>query len=305
MPASAEMVARVERPDEELFRKNFVEKGLPVVIAGTAYNQDGIDWDFDWLSKVAGDHLVPVYDWGSAGPTVNDDFVIIKMKLAEAIEQTRNVASTAAQRYSVCQLPIEALPPVMAEYRRPDFLANSESLDQLPGIFRERPRIAMFISFFRGIHWHNGREAVARVLNGRKRFILFHPRDSRFLYPRRFIGSGLSWFDETEAVFCSEIPFEQGIEAIDRRSFPQFDKATPYVADLKPGDALYIPTHWWHFTNAIEPCIVLVHFWDAPLRRWGYPIARRSLLMKPYRKFLYRRMLRFKSFRRNQPTAAM
>jgi len=40
--------------------------------------------------------------------------------------------------------------------------------------------------------------------------------------------------------------------------------------------------------------------WDAPLRRWGYPIAKRSLIMKPYRRYLYWHLLRLKKFSRNQ-----
>jgi hypothetical protein len=73
-----------------------------------------------------------------------------------------------------------------------------------------------------------------------------------------------------------------------------FEQATPIEIDLQPGESLFIPSHWWHFTKAHEPCVVIAHFWDAPLRRWGYPIGWRSLIMKPYRKYLYQRVLSWK-----------
>ncbi|MCP6760025.1 MAG: cupin-like domain-containing protein [Fischerella sp. CENA71] len=297
---SSSAIDRIENPSEAFFRKNYVERSRPVVIVNTQPRPAQMDWNFEYLSRVAGDHFLPVYDWGDKGPTVNDDFVIRQMKLAELIEYATRVISTSNQRYSICQLALEEVPPLAQEYQTPTILENAERLDRLPAPFRESRRIALFISFFRGIHWHNGREVLAQLLTGRKKFVLYHPKDSRFLYPRKLIDSGLAWFDETEAVFCSEIPFENGIENIDRRRFPLFEQATPIEVELKAGESLYIPTHWWHFTNALEPCIVIADFWDAPLHRWGYPIAWRSLLMKPYRKYLYRRLLRFKMFSRNQ-----
>lgn len=300
MVASTSVIERIENPSEDYFRQNYLEKSRPVVIVNTEPRAPQAGWDFENLRRLAGDCVVPVYDWGAKGPTIQDDFVIKSMKLSEAIGHAMRVTNAATQRFSVCQLPIESLPPLAKEYRTPAFMENGEKLDRLPVPFREARRRALFISFFRGIHWHNGREAVAQLLTGRKKFILFHPQDSRFLYPRKLMDSGLAWFDETEAVFCSEIPFENGIQAIDRRRFPLFDRATPLEVELNAGECLYIPSHWWHFTVAREPCVVIVEFWDAPLRRWGYPIAWRSLIMKPYRKYFYWHLLRLKKFSRSE-----
>jgi Cupin-like domain len=303
MALTVSEIDRIGMPSREAFLNNYVRAGRPVVISRGASGLPQISWDFDHLGQVVGDEVVPVYDWGPKGPTIDDDFVITKMKFADAVSLTRVVSKTAEQRYSVCQLPIERVGRLAQEYESPPWLAGLDGLD-LPLLpFREPSRRALFISFHRGIHWHNGREAVAQLLTGRKQFVLFSPKDTPYLYPRKLADWGLAWFDETEAVFCSEIPFEQGLDGIDRSRFPLFDQATPLQAELGPGDCLYIPTHWWHFTTAVDPCVVAVEFWDAPLRRWGYPIARRSLIMKPYRKYLYRRVLRLKKFSRKQESA--
>jgi hypothetical protein len=288
-------IERIEDPTEEFFRKNYLEKGRPVVIVQKKSPPPQLKWDFDYLARVAGDSPVPVYDWGDKGPTVNDDFEITQMKLAEALVHAKKVHSPETQRYSVCQLSISRfLPSLSGEYKTPDFIANAESLDQLPEPFSETSRRALFVSFFRGIHWHNGREVVAQLAHGQKKFILYHPNDSRFLYPRKLQDSGMAWFDENEAVFCSEIPFENGLDKIDLKKFPLYEHASPYEVDLKAGESLFIPSHWWHFTVAHEPCIVIAHFWDSPLRRWGMPIGWRSLIMKPYRKYLYQHVLKAK-----------
>jgi len=62
-----------------------------------------------------------------------------------------------------------------------------------------------------------------------------------------------------------------------------------YSVSQLPLEEVYVPTHWWHFTMAESPSLVAVTFWDAPLRRWQFPLAWRSVLMKPYRKYLLRR----------------
>lgn len=296
-------VDRLEAPTQEQFVRDYVEPMRPVVIGAADVPLAQRTWTFDELARTVGDVEVPVYDWGPEGPTVEDRFSITRMPLAEAIEHARGVTSTDKQRYSVCQLAIESVGDLAARYDNPPWLRDPDALGRLPLPFRERSRRALFLSFHRGIHWHNGREALAQLVEGRKRFVLFHPRDTPYLYPRRLADDPLAWFDETEAVFCSEIPFENGLEAVDLDRFPMFERATPIVVDLAAGESLYIPSHWWHFTTAIEPCVVVVEFWDAPLARWGYPIARRSLVMKPYRKYLYRHMLRLKRFSRRQDHA--
>jgi hypothetical protein len=294
-------IEEIERPSRESFLNDYVRAGRPVVIRSGVSGLPQSKFDFDHLCRIAGSETVPVYDWGDTGPTIDDDFVITRMTLAEAVSVTRDVSATAEQRYSVCQLPIESVGRITDEYESPPWLAGISDLDPPPLPFREPSRRALFISFHRGIHWHNGREAVASLLTGRKQFTLFSPKDTPYLYPRKLSDCGLAWFDETEAVFCSEIPFERGLDYIDRDRFPLLDRATPFQTELGPGDCLFIPTHWWHFTTAVTPCVVIVEFWDAPLRRWGYPIARRSLVMKPYRKYLYWHLLRLKSFSRKQP----
>lgn len=300
MTKTALAIDRIEAPTREYFLANYVHKGRPVVISKGASSLPQADWDFDHLIRTAGEQTVPVYDWGDNGPTIDDEFLITRMPLAEAIGHARNVRTTSGQRYSVCQLPIERVGQLEASYQTPPWLQGVTEMDRPPLPFRESNRRAMFISFHRGIHWHNGREAVAQVLTGRKKFVLFSPKDSRYLYPRKLLDCGLAWFDETEAVFCSDIGFEHGLHAVDRARFPLFDRATPLEAELSDGDCLYIPTHWWHFTTAVDPCVVVVEFWDAPLRRWGYPIAQRSLIMKPYRKYLYRHLVQRKKFSRQK-----
>jgi hypothetical protein len=288
----------LNNPTENDFRKKYLEKGIPVVIEGNADYLKQFKWDFSYLSANMGDHKVNVYDWGDSGPTIDDNFIIKRMPLKAALKRCKEVKSTKTQQFAICQFPIEYLPSLKSDYGRAQYLTRSDELDQLPGLFAEQRRIAIFVSFFRGMHWHNGRHAIAQLVEGKKKFILYSPEDTKYLYPKKFISSPKSWFDETEAVFCSEIPFEQGIENVDHERFNKFKKATPYEVILEPGQTLFIPTHWWHYTYAYEPTVLITEFWDANLKHWGFPNGYRSFIMKPYRKYLFNKAIKFKQFTR-------
>ncbi|UVW34242.1 cupin-like domain-containing protein [SAR92 clade bacterium H455] len=54
----------------------------------------------------------------------------------------------------------------------------------------------------------------------------------------------------------------------DYRRFPKFRQAleSAQVVELEPGDAILIPSMWWHHVEALEPLNVLVNYWwrDTP-----------------------------------------
>lgn len=95
-------------------------------------------------------------------------------------------------------------------------------------------------------------ENIACVAAGRRRFTLFPPDQEANLYmgPADMTPAGRP----ISLVDLHAPNFEQ---------FPLFRRALEQVqvAELGPGDALYIPTHWWHHVEALEPINVLVNFW--------------------------------------------
>jgi hypothetical protein len=123
---------------------------------------------------------------------------------------------------------------------------------------------------------------------GRRRFTLFPPDQFANLY----VGP----LDHT--------PAGRPVSMVDLRSpdfekYPRFREAleSAQVAELGPGDAIFIPSMWWHHVEATEPFNVLVNYWwrDTP-RFLGQPqdALNHALLairdLPPEEKALWRQM---------------
>jgi hypothetical protein len=93
---------------------------------------------------------------------------------------------------------------------------------------------------------------VACVVSGRRRFTLFPPDQIENLYmgPFEYTLSG------TPVSMAS-------LEAPDFERFPRFEKAleAAQVAELEPGDAIFVPYFWWHHVQSLARFNVLVSYW--------------------------------------------
>jgi len=99
---------------------------------------------------------------------------------------------------------------------------------------------------------------IACCVAGKRRFTLFPPDQISNLYPGPL----------------EPTPGGQVISLVDFKNpdfqkFPKFKNAllTAQVAELEAGDALYIPSMWWHHVESLGPYNVLVNYWwdDTPV----------------------------------------
>ncbi|XP_040858904.1 HSPB1-associated protein 1 isoform X2 [Ochotona curzoniae] len=86
-------------------------------------------------------------------------------------------------------------------------------------------------------------------VQGRKRWHLFPPEDTPFLYPTRIPYEESSVFSKVNVVNP------------DLNRFPQFQKAQRHVVTLSPGQVLFVPRHWWHYVESIDPVTVSINSW--------------------------------------------
>jgi hypothetical protein len=164
------------------------------------------------------------------------------------------------------RLPITAVAEQVTRYAafpHPPAVAVQSALirDCLPGFSAENrltaldesvlPRIWMGNAITTPIHldeWNN----IGCVVAGRRRFTLFPPEQIANLYigPIDFAPTGAP---------MSLV----SLHAPDFTKFPKFREAlaTAVTAELRAGDAVYIPPLWWHHVESLEPFNVLVNYW--------------------------------------------
>lgn len=100
---------------------------------------------------------------------------------------------------------------------------------------------------------------IACCAAGRRRFILFPPGEIVNLYPGPI--------DLTPAgQIISMVDFEKP----DFDAFPRFRAAlaNAQVAELAPGDAIWVPSMWWHHVEGLEMLNVLINYWWNATPAW-------------------------------------
>ncbi|MEP6391700.1 MAG: cupin-like domain-containing protein [Halioglobus sp.] len=148
----------------------------------------------------------------------------------------------------------------------PAFYIGSTSVDVgLPGFRQENelnigganPLVSIWMGNRTRIAAHcDEPDNIACVVAGRRRFTIFPPDQIGNLYvgPLDFTPAGQA---------ISLVDFQSP----DFQRYPRFQEAlhNAFVVELEPGDALFLPSLWWHHVEALDPLNVLVNYWWRPV----------------------------------------
>ena len=139
---------------------------------------------------------------------------------------------------------------------------------QLPGLAEDNPMPLLDLANERltslwlgnrtrtAAHWDLAQN-LACVVAGRRRFTLFPPEQIGNLYvgplEHTLAGQPISLVDFAQP---------------DLEAHPRFAMAMEHalVAELEPGDAIYVPSLWWHHVESLDAVGALINFWwrDGP-----------------------------------------
>ncbi|MDX1626987.1 MAG: cupin-like domain-containing protein, partial [Wenzhouxiangellaceae bacterium] len=176
------------------------------------------------------------------------DFDQVRMRLDEVLERIREAeAASPPPTVYMGSMALDHCLPGMKP-------AHALTSDEFPASVRiwigNRTRVAAH---------HDVLDNVACVCVGRRRFRLFPPERLADLY--------LGPIDLTPAGQQVSL-VDPGSPDLDR--FPRYARAleASLVAELEPGDAIYIPSMWWHQVHALSPLNILINHWWRDLPRW-------------------------------------
>lgn len=105
---------------------------------------------------------------------------------------------------------------------------------------------------------------IACVVAGTRRFTLFPPNQLENLY----VGP-LDYAPAGQAISMVDL------HDPDLDKYPKFRTALQHaqVAEMQPGDALFIPSMWWHHVEGLEPFNILINYWWRSVPAWmGNPM---------------------------------
>jgi hypothetical protein len=240
----------------ETFHRDIRPLGVPAVLKGVVADwpivraaQDGGAAAIDYLANLATADPVSVV---RAPPHVEG-----RLHYADELQAPNFARGAAPLDGFLRALKIEA------DKARPDTFCvqGVDAPRHLPGFAAAHPfalvpgaatpRLWIGTAAKVAIH-HDPSENLACVAAGRRRFTLFAPQQVGDLYMGPFhitpAGPQVSMAHVTQP---------------DLERFPRFARAldAALVADLEPGDAIYIPYHWYHHVEALEGLNVLVNYW--------------------------------------------
>ncbi|QDL09655.1 cupin-like domain-containing protein [Brasilonema octagenarum UFV-E1] len=267
-------IERIHKPSLENFKHTVLSYKYPVIFTGIVAEWKAFSlWSLDYLNSVLGekkinarvsDHQIFTYD-SEAGIYPSK-----KMKFTDFTDWIVNKKKDN-QYYYIQQYPIHTtFPELFPDITIPDLIDKNLSIDTARWLGITEKEISDYIDKYLSlstIFWmstngnithlhHDPVESVLCQVRGRKRILLFEPKQSSFLYP----------FPKN-----SKVPFmsQLNIDQPDIDKFPQFRNAKYIECILEPGEILFFPSFWWHQVYSLDELNISVSFvWNTKLKKF-------------------------------------
>jgi len=200
-----------------------------------------LKWTPEHFREVYGDREVPSFDSRAFSGTVGEDGF-----MRDHIDSIRASTADNPARY-VSTLPLHQIPELFSDVAplHPYLTGNWLTSRLLPhmaiDLYIGGPGATLRAIHHERIHHHG----FTSLVFGEKRFMLWSPSESPFMYPQSGLNRHKSSIEDPENP--------------DFDKFPLFAKAEMSIADLRPGDTLFIPAGWWHTSRVVTMSINVTH----------------------------------------------
>ncbi len=222
-------IDRIETITKEDFLKNYFKPQKPVVIERFVEDWPAFSkWNLDYMAKVAGDKIVPLYDNRPVSHKNKFNQPHAEMSMREYVD----LLNSGPTKYRIFLWNIlKEVPILQKDFFYPDF--GLRLLKGLPMLFFGGTDSYTFMHYDIDLanifHFH---------FQGKKEVILFDQNQNDFLYKVPY-----------SLITREDIDFSDP----DYQKWPALKKANGYIADLEHGNVLYMPEGYWHYMRYITP----------------------------------------------------
>lgn len=242
MGLNLEQIPRVKTLTKEAFIQDYFKPQKPVVIERfiedwPAYSK----WSLDYMKKVAGDKVVPLYDDRPVAHDEGFNEPHATMKMTDYVD----LLKTKPTKFRIFLWnALKEVPQLQGDYYYPDF--GLSLMKGLPMLFFGGKGSHTFMHYDIDLanifHFH---------FEGEKQCILFPQSETKYLYK---VPHSL--------IVREDIDFSNP----DLEKWPALKYAQGYSTKLQHGNVIYIPEGYWHHMKYITP---------------GFSMSLRAIARKP------------------------
>ncbi len=221
-----EPLERIRPIGKDTFLRRYYRPQRPVLIENLT---DGWNdkWTFDHIQSLAGDQTVPLYDNKPATGQASVYAPVTTMRFGDYIELLKTEPTDLRIFFYTLK---DHCPELLEDFDYPDI--GLKFFKRLPALFFGGGLARVFahydIDLPDNLHIH---------FEGNKRVVLFGPDQSKYLYHVPFSIHNIDKIDMDDPDF---------------ERYPALARARGYEVYMKHGDALYIPSGWWHYITYLD-----------------------------------------------------
>ena len=221
-------VERVENLGKLDFIEHYKRTDKPVVIEQLTQNWPARKkWTIDYITEVAGDKIVPLYDSKPSKEHKHQHAPAITMPLKNYLEMLHlGENDLRLFFYNI----LTETPELTEDFDYPEI--GLSFFKKLPVLFAGGQGAKVQMHFDIDLA-----DIFLCHFGGRKRVLLFSPEQTKYMYHVPFSFSSL---------------FDVNFETPDYEKYPALKYLQGEVAELNHGDILYIPPGYWHYISYEE-----------------------------------------------------
>ncbi len=221
-------ITRVKNISKENFIKYYYKPQLPVLIEDLTKDWDAYQkWNLDYIQERSGDQIVPLYNNKPATGKQSVYEPVKKLKLYDYIELLKTEPTDLRIFfYNI----LDNMPELLKDFKYPDI--GLKFFKRLPALFFGGGKSKVFMHYDidlpDSMHFH---------FHGTKSVTLFSQEQSKYLYRVPFSIHNIDKID---------------MDNPDFNTYPALQYAEGIQVHMKHGDALYMPSGYWHYIKYLD-----------------------------------------------------